>query len=62
MLTNDGDIVNRMMRSSNGHEKEYEVTVNRPVTREFLKAMSGRRMAGRTAGKNQAMQAHKDIL
>lgn len=40
MLTNDGDIVNRMMRSSNGHEKEYEVTVNRPVTREFLKAMS----------------------
>ena len=32
LLTNNGDIVNKMMRSGNMHEKEYIVTVNRPVT------------------------------
>lgn len=40
LLTNDGDIVNKMMRSENGHEKEYVVTVDKPVTQEFIQAMS----------------------
>lgn len=41
LLTNDGDIVNKMMRSGNRHEKEYVVTVNRPITDAFVKKMSG---------------------
>ncbi|KUP22224.1 pseudouridine synthase [Paenibacillus sp. DMB5] len=40
LLTNDGDIVNKMMRSENQHEKEYHVTVDKPVTEAFLEAMS----------------------
>ncbi|WP_342565925.1 pseudouridine synthase [Paenibacillus sp. FSL R7-0345] len=40
LLTNDGDIVNTMMRSENQHEKEYRVTVDKPVTVPFLEAMS----------------------
>ncbi len=39
-LTNDGDIVNKILRARNNHEKEYIVTVDRPVTRQFVKAMS----------------------
>ena len=39
-LTNDGDIVNDILRARFGHEKEYHVTVNTPVTGEFLKKMS----------------------
>ena len=38
-LTNDGDIVNKILRARNNHEKEYEVTVSKPITREFIKAM-----------------------
>lgn len=41
LMTNHGDIVNKIMRSGNRHEKEYLVTVNKPVTEEFLKAMAG---------------------
>ncbi len=39
-LTNDGDIVNKILRARNNHEKEYEVTVHKPVTKEFIEAMS----------------------
>lgn len=39
-LTNDGDIVNKILRARNNHEKEYEVTVDRPITKEFVEAMS----------------------
>ena len=38
-LTNDGDIVNKILRARNNHEKEYEVTVNKPITQEFIRAM-----------------------
>ena len=38
-LTNDGDIVNKILRARNMHEKEYEVTVHKPVTKEFIEAM-----------------------
>ena len=40
LLTNNGDIVNEILRAENGHEKEYVVTVNRPVTDEFLVGMA----------------------
>lgn len=39
-LTNDGDIVNKILRAGNNHEKEYVVTVNKPVTADFIKKMS----------------------
>lgn len=38
-LTNDGDIVNKILRARNNHEKEYLVTVNKPITQNFLKNM-----------------------
>lgn len=38
-LTNDGDIVNKILRARNNHEKEYLVTVNRPITKKFIKKM-----------------------
>lgn len=41
LLTNNGEIVNKMMRSGNMHEKEYIVTVNKPVTDTFLRGLSG---------------------
>ena len=40
LLTNDGDIVNKILRAGNQHEKEYLVTVNKPITLEFLKGMA----------------------
>jgi len=40
LMTNNGDIVNKMMRSGNMHEKEYLVTVNKVVTADFIKNMS----------------------
>lgn len=40
LLTNNGEIVNKIMRSGNMHEKEYLVTVNRPVTDAFLHGMA----------------------
>ena len=40
LLTNDGFIVNEILRSENQHEKEYVVSVDRPITPEFLKQMS----------------------
>ena len=39
-LTNDGDIVNKILRSRNNHEKEYIVSVNRPINKEFIQSMS----------------------
>ncbi len=40
LLTNNGDIVNEILRSENNHEKEYLVTVDRPISEEFLHGMS----------------------
>jgi len=40
-LTNDGDIVNKILRARNNHEKEYIVSVNRPINEEFIQNMSG---------------------
>jgi 23S rRNA pseudouridine2604 synthase len=40
LLTNDGDIVNNILRERYGHDKEYIVTVNKEITKEFIKQMS----------------------
>lgn len=40
LMTNNGDIINKMMRAGNMHEKEYKVTVNKPVTSEFIEKMA----------------------
>lgn len=40
LLTNDGDIVNEILRAENRHEKEYIVSVDKPITPEFVKQMS----------------------
>ena len=40
LLTSDGEIVNRLLRAAGGHEKEYEVVIDRPVTPEFIQKMS----------------------
>lgn len=39
-LTNDGDIVNKILRARNNHEKEYKVTVDKPITPSFIQQMS----------------------
>ncbi|ARV09129.1 23S rRNA pseudouridine synthase F [Winogradskyella sp. PC-19] len=41
LLTDDGDIVNKILRASNNHEKEYIVTVDRPISQTFVERMSG---------------------
>lgn len=40
LMTNDGDIVNKILRAGNNHEKEYIVTVNKPINEEFVRRMS----------------------
>ena len=41
LLTNNGDIVNKMMRSGNMHEKEYSVTVNKTISDSFIRGLAG---------------------
>ena len=40
LLTNDGDIVNKILRAGNNHKKDYLVKVNKPITKDFLTRMS----------------------
>jgi 23S rRNA pseudouridine2604 synthase len=40
LLTSDGDIVNKILRTENAHDKEYEVTVNQPISERFLQKMA----------------------
>ncbi len=40
LLTNDGDIVNPILRADNAHQKEYIVTVNKPITEQFIEKIS----------------------
>ena len=42
LMTNNGDIINQMMRAANRHEKEYKVTVDKEITEQFIKKMSER--------------------
>ncbi len=49
LLTNDGDIVNKILRAGNNHEKEYEVWVDKPLDESFVERMSsGIRILGTT--------------
>jgi 23S rRNA pseudouridine2604 synthase len=41
LLTDDGDIVNKILRASNNHEKEYRVTVDLPISQTFIERMAG---------------------
>ncbi|MFL1011857.1 23S rRNA pseudouridine(2604) synthase RluF [Flavisericum labens] len=41
LLTDDGDIVNKILRASNNHEKEYVVTVDKPISQTFIERMAG---------------------
>jgi 23S rRNA pseudouridine2604 synthase len=57
LLTNNGDIVNKILRAGNNHEKEYVVTVNKPLTEEVITAMSnGVPMLGVTTKKCKVVQ------
>ncbi|MGB0224787.1 MULTISPECIES: 23S rRNA pseudouridine(2604) synthase RluF [unclassified Marinobacterium] len=40
-MTNNGDLVNKVLRAGNNHEKEYVVTVNKPITPAFIEGMAG---------------------
>jgi len=40
-LTNNGDLVNKVLRAGNNHEKEYLVTVNKPITESFISSLAG---------------------
>ena len=40
LMSNNGDIINQMMRAANRHEKEYKVTVDKEITEQFIKKMS----------------------
>ena len=56
-LTNDGDVVNKILRAGNKHEKEYLVTVNKPLTEEVIKGMaSGVPMLGVVTKKCKVVQ------
>lgn len=52
LLTNDGDVVNKILRAGNNHEKEYIVTVNKPINKDFVNRMSnGIRILGQVTKK-----------
>jgi 23S rRNA pseudouridine2604 synthase len=52
-LTNHGDLVNKILRAGNDHEKEYRVTVNKPVTDDFIRGLgAGVPMLGTVTKKN----------
>ncbi len=54
IMTNNGDIINKIMRAGNKHEKEYIVTVNKPVTEEFISNMgAGVHIVDREKGLDQ---------
>lgn len=60
-LTNDGDIVNKILRARNNHEKEYIVTVNKPITKEFVAKMSrGVPILDTVTRPCKVMQTHKN--
>jgi len=59
-LTNDGDIVNKILRARNHHEKEYVVTVDKPITKEFVAKMSkGVPILDTVTRPCQVIQTHK---
>lgn len=62
-MTNDGDIVNKILRAGNNHEKEYVVTVNKPINEAFIKKMSrGVRILGTVTKPCQVSQVSKYVF
>lgn len=62
-MTNDGDIVNKILRAGNNHEKEYVVTVDQPITEAFIKKMSrGVRILGTVTKPCQVIQLKKYVF
>ena len=60
LLTNEGELVNKIMRAGNCHEKEYVVTVDKPITREFIQKMkNGVPVLGTVTRKCQVFQTGK---
>ena len=60
LLTNEGELVNKIMRAGNCHEKEYVVTVDKPLTREFIQKMkNGVPVLGTVTRKCQVFQTGK---
>ncbi len=63
LLTNDGDVVNRILRAENHHEKEYIVTVDRVISREFLQDMArGVRILGTVTAPCQVKQISDTVF
>lgn len=63
LLTNNGDIVNELLRSENNHEKEYVVTVDRPLSEEFLEGMAnGVQILGRRTKPCRVRKIGKDVF
>jgi 23S rRNA pseudouridine2604 synthase len=62
-MTNDGDIVNKILRARNNHEKEYTVTVNKPITERFIERMgNGIPILDTVTRKCKVEQISKDIF
>lgn len=63
LMTNDGNIVNKISKSVNGHEKEYIVRVNKPITKEFISKMqSGVKILDRYTRPCRIKQENKDTF
>lgn len=62
-LTDDGDIVNKILRARNFHEKEYIVTVNKPINRDFIQKMgNGVPVLDQITRKCEVEQLGKDVF
>lgn len=62
-LTSDGDIVNKILRAGNNHEKEYIVTVDKPITKGFIDSMSkGVRILGTITKKCKVSQVSRNTF
>ena len=62
-LTNNGDLVNKILRASNHHEKEYRVTVNKPLTEAFIQGMAGGvPIMGQTTRKCPVRKEHSTVF
>lgn len=63
LLTNDGDIVNQILRAENNHDKEYIVSVDKPITQHFLKKMgSGIPILGTITNKCVIQKIRKTVF
>ncbi len=59
-LTNHGDLVNKILRAGNDHEKEYLVTVDKPITDEFIRGMgAGVPILGTVTKKCKVKKKHR---